>query len=149
MFQRWSLSPISGTDVVSDANDQDTWGCIQKFLHWPHGARTANDTALCHYAQLYCYFVSHSSGFCPITVCVASQWVFIVVTIYFVTDSVQKLLDTALCYMQTKRNVVKQSSIPKDTIRCFLALCDSDLKQSPIMPLTRMDIISTWNVKCI
>jgi hypothetical protein len=23
-------------------------GCIQKFLHWPPDARTANDTALCH-----------------------------------------------------------------------------------------------------
>jgi hypothetical protein len=23
-------------------------GCIQKFLDWPHGVRTANGTALCH-----------------------------------------------------------------------------------------------------
>jgi hypothetical protein len=27
-------------------------GCIQKFPDWPPGARTANDTALCHYVQL-------------------------------------------------------------------------------------------------
>jgi len=24
------------------------WGCIEKFPDWPPGARTANDTALCH-----------------------------------------------------------------------------------------------------
>jgi hypothetical protein len=33
-------------------------------------------------------------SFTAITICVASQWVFIVVNIYFVIDSVQKLLDT-------------------------------------------------------
>jgi hypothetical protein len=39
-------------------------GCTQKFPDWPPGVRTANDTALCHYVQLYCYFVSQSSEFC-------------------------------------------------------------------------------------
>jgi hypothetical protein len=39
-------------------------GCIQKFPDWPPGARTANVTALCHYMQLYRYFVSQSSEFC-------------------------------------------------------------------------------------
>jgi hypothetical protein len=39
-------------------------GCIQKFLDWPPGARTANGTALCHEVQLYCYSVSQSSEFC-------------------------------------------------------------------------------------
>jgi len=33
-------------------------GCIQKFPDWPPGERTANGTALCHYMQLYSYFVS-------------------------------------------------------------------------------------------
>jgi hypothetical protein len=33
-------------------------------------------------------------GFAAITLCVASQRVFIVVSIYFVTDSIWKLLDT-------------------------------------------------------
>jgi hypothetical protein len=42
--------------------------------------------------QLYCYFVSLLS-FAAMTLCVASR-VFIVVSIYFVTDSFQKLLDT-------------------------------------------------------
>jgi len=39
-------------------------GCIQKFPDWPSSARTANDTALCHYVQLYRYLVSQSSEFC-------------------------------------------------------------------------------------
>jgi hypothetical protein len=38
--------------------------CIQKFSDWPPGARTANGTALCHYVQLYRYFVSQSNEFC-------------------------------------------------------------------------------------
>jgi hypothetical protein len=33
-------------------------------------------------------------NFAAITLCVASQWVFIVVSVYFVIDSVRKLLDT-------------------------------------------------------
>jgi hypothetical protein len=69
-------------------------GCIQKFPDWPPGARTANGTALCHYVQLYRYFVSHSSEFCHHTLCVASQRVFIV-AVYFVIDSLRRLLDTA------------------------------------------------------
>jgi hypothetical protein len=44
--------------------------CIQKFPDWPSGARTANGTALCHYVQLYRYFVSQSSEFWP-----PIQWV--------------------------------------------------------------------------
>jgi hypothetical protein len=38
-------------------------GRIQKFPDWPPGARTANCTAVCHYVQLYRYFVSQSSKF--------------------------------------------------------------------------------------
>jgi hypothetical protein len=34
------------------------------FSDWPPGARNANGTALCHYVQLYLYFVSHSCEFC-------------------------------------------------------------------------------------
>jgi len=37
---------------------------IQKFPDWPPGARTANDTALCHKMQLYRSFVSQSTEFC-------------------------------------------------------------------------------------
>jgi hypothetical protein len=40
------------------------WRCIQKFLNWPPGARTANGIALCHQVQLYHYFMSQSSEFC-------------------------------------------------------------------------------------
>jgi hypothetical protein len=39
-------------------------GCIQKFPDWLPGARTTNGTALCHYVQLYHYFVNQSSEFC-------------------------------------------------------------------------------------
>jgi hypothetical protein len=39
-------------------------GCIQKFPDWPPGARTANGMALCHWVQLYRYFVSQSNEFC-------------------------------------------------------------------------------------
>jgi hypothetical protein len=42
----------------------DTQECIHKFPDWPPGARTANGTDLCHYVQLYRYFVSLSSEFC-------------------------------------------------------------------------------------
>jgi hypothetical protein len=38
--------------------------CNQKFPYWQRVARTANGTALCHYVQLYRYFVSHSIEFC-------------------------------------------------------------------------------------
>jgi hypothetical protein len=68
-------------------------GCIQKFPDWPPGARTANGTALCHYVQLYRYFVSQPSEFSTITLCVPSRRVFSVV-IYFHYDSIRKLLDT-------------------------------------------------------
>jgi hypothetical protein len=69
-------------------------GCIQKFPDWMPGARPANGTALCRWMQLYRYSVSQVSlvSFAAITLCVASQRMFIVV--YFVIDSVRKLLDT-------------------------------------------------------
>jgi hypothetical protein len=38
--------------------------CNQKFPGWPPGARTANGTALCHWMQLYRYFMSQSNEFC-------------------------------------------------------------------------------------
>jgi len=58
--------------------------CIQKFPGWPPGARTANGIIL--WASLV--------SFAYKTLCVASQRVFIVVSVYFVIDSVQILLDT-------------------------------------------------------
>jgi hypothetical protein len=42
---------------------------------------------------LYRYFVSQSSEFRTITLCVASQRVIPKVNVYFVIDSVRKLLD--------------------------------------------------------
>jgi len=46
--------------------------------------------------QLYRYFVSQYSQFSAIILCVASQQVFIVAVVYFIIDSVRKLLDTPL-----------------------------------------------------
>jgi len=46
--------------------------------------------------QFYRYFVSQSSEVCRLTLCVASQRVFVVVSVYFVIDSFRKLLDTSL-----------------------------------------------------
>jgi hypothetical protein len=42
-------------------------------------------------------------SFAAITLCVASQRVFIVVSVYFVIDSVRKLLDTLSCALETAR----------------------------------------------
>jgi hypothetical protein len=39
-------------------------GGILKFPDWPPGARTTNGKVLCHYVQLYRYFVSQSNEFC-------------------------------------------------------------------------------------
>jgi hypothetical protein len=36
---------------------------MQTFPDWPPVARTPNGTALCHYVQLYRYFVGQSSEF--------------------------------------------------------------------------------------
>jgi uncharacterized membrane protein len=62
---------------------------ISELAAW---GENCNGIALCHYVQLYPYLVSQSSKFAAITICVASQRVFVVV--YFVIDSVRKLLDT-------------------------------------------------------
>jgi len=67
--------------------------CIQKFPDWPPGAKTANITALSHYVQLYRYFVSQSSEFCP-----HNPLYYFSTSVHcckriFVIDSVRKLLD--------------------------------------------------------
>jgi hypothetical protein len=43
-------------------------------------------------------------SFAAITLCVASQRVFIVISVYLVIDSVRKLLDTPSCAVLTYRN---------------------------------------------
>jgi hypothetical protein len=65
-------------------------GCIQKFLHWPQMVQLSATRCNC-IAILWVSLVS----FAAITLCVASQRVFIVtVVVYFVIDSVRKLLNT-------------------------------------------------------
>jgi hypothetical protein len=75
-------------------------GCIHKFQDWPPGARTANGTAVTRCSCIAILWVSLVS-FAAVTLCVVSQRVFIVV-VYFVIDSVRKLLDTSsyVCWLQ-------------------------------------------------
>jgi hypothetical protein len=40
--------PRSNDHVHRSWNCRNLGGCIQMFPDWPPGARTANDTALCH-----------------------------------------------------------------------------------------------------
>jgi len=66
-------------------------GSIQKFPDWPPGAMVQLCTTRCRcIAILWASLVS----FATITLCLASRQVFIVVSVYFVIDSVRKLLDT-------------------------------------------------------
>jgi len=50
----------TGRSWYKDASNIHSWGlrgCIQKFPDWPPGARTENDTVLCHKVRLYPYSV--------------------------------------------------------------------------------------------
>jgi hypothetical protein len=51
-------------NTVHSVHRNDIRGCIRKFQDWPPGARTAKGTVLCHWVQLYRYFVSQSTEFC-------------------------------------------------------------------------------------
>jgi hypothetical protein len=74
-------------------------GSIQKFPDRPPEARNKNSTALCHYVHFCCYFMSQCCEFCCHNHFVASQQVFIFVSVYFVIESVRKLLDTPSCIL--------------------------------------------------
>jgi hypothetical protein len=98
-FNRWkSTGSVSDRDLKRRLSFQWCWyiskirGCIQKFPDWTPGARTANGTALCHYVQLYRYFVSQSSEFWrhnPLYCFSTSVYYYC----YFVIDWVRKFLD--------------------------------------------------------
>jgi hypothetical protein len=62
-------------------------GCIQNFPDWPPGERISNGTAHCHWVQLYRYFMVSLVSFAAITLCVASQRVFIIVVVVVVISS--------------------------------------------------------------
>jgi hypothetical protein len=68
-------------------------GCIQKFPDWPPRMRTANGTTLATRCSCIAILWVSVVSYTAITLCVASQRVFIV---YFIIDSVRKLLDTPL-----------------------------------------------------
>jgi hypothetical protein len=95
----------------------------KKFPDWPPGARTANGTVLC--LQSYHYFVSRSNEFCRHNLCVASQRVFIFVVVYFVMDSVRKLLDTP-SYLSVTLNkpvfLLPQKFTPQSKSLCWLSI---------------------------
>jgi hypothetical protein len=78
----------------------NTYQAISKFPNWPPGVRTANGTAFCSDTRCNCIAILSVSlvSFAAVTLCVASQGVFIVVSVYFIIDSVRKLLDK-LSYM--------------------------------------------------
>jgi len=67
----------------------------------------------CHYVHLYRYFASQSSELCRHSLCVASQLVFIVVSVYFVMDSVRKLLDTPSSYTDETHTTQNSRPVPK------------------------------------
>jgi hypothetical protein len=86
----WLVHHDLGHLLSESFSGMDIRRCIQKFPDWPPGARTANGTTVCHYVQLYRYLVSQSSEFCRHNpLCCFSTCV-----VYFVIDSVRKLLDT-------------------------------------------------------
>jgi hypothetical protein len=67
--------------------------CIQKFPDWPPEMRTANGIAVTRCSCIAILWVSLVI-FAAITLCVASQRVIPKVSVYFVIDSVRKILDT-------------------------------------------------------
>jgi hypothetical protein len=82
--------------------------CIQKLPDWPPGARTANGTTHCHLVQLYAILWVSLVSFAAVTLCVASQRMYIVVSLCFVIDSVWKLCDTPwyhyyVCYFVNRK----------------------------------------------
>jgi hypothetical protein len=72
-------------------------GCIQKFPDWLPGARTANGTALCHYMQLYHYFVTQSNEFCHNNPLKGTATSNTKVKLYFIIDSVHILCEDLNC----------------------------------------------------
>jgi hypothetical protein len=79
---------VSGGVTYESVSKSFQTGCLEQELQIVQLSATR-----CNYiAILWVNLVS----FAAITPCVASQWVFIVVSIYFIINSVQKLLDTLL-----------------------------------------------------
>jgi hypothetical protein len=108
-YQRCYLWRICWSTAVSNVR-----GCIQKFPDWPPGARELQMLQLsairCSYiAILWVSLVSFA-------LCVASQRVFIGAVVYFVIDSVLKLLDTPSCSAIKFWNIYEGAFVDKDEI---------------------------------
>jgi len=100
---------------------------MYEFLDWPDGMRTANGTALCQWVQLYHYFVGQSNEFCHHNAlcCFSTS-----VCVYFVIDSVRKLLDTPSYIRSYLPYSVGRSSVHH--LGTSHAFCDRNLvQQSP------------------
>jgi hypothetical protein len=74
---------VFNSPIIFDSGGGNLGGCIQKFPDWPPGARTVNGTAL--FTRCSCNAILSVSpvSFAAITLCVASQRVFIAVSVYF------------------------------------------------------------------
>jgi hypothetical protein len=80
------------------------WRCIQKF---PDG-RLERELQMIQPSATRCSYIAiwwvSLVSFSTITLYVAFQWVFIVIVVYFVIDSVRKLLDTPSTWYQYKHS---------------------------------------------
>jgi hypothetical protein len=78
------------TRDTRELNVLNARGCTQKFPDWPPGAKTANGTELsatrCSCIAILCVSLV---TFAAINLCVASQRVFIVISVYFFINSVR------------------------------------------------------------
>jgi hypothetical protein len=95
--------------------------CIQKFPDWPSGARTA--------ASCSCIAILRVSlvRFAAIILCAASQRLFIIVfVVYFVIDSVRKLLDTP-SYCSYPINLTRLWNVDNET-SCFKGTKRAEIK---------------------
>jgi len=117
-----------------------TRGCIQKFPDWPSGARTANETVLCHQEQFYRSFVSQSSEFCfHNSLCCFSTSVYCCKRI-FRSDSVRKLLDI-LSYF-TILNTLSSWRIPR--LQCMKTYFKSQPKYLKHQMINSLSPVTGW-----
>jgi hypothetical protein len=129
----WAVCRAMPLSVISyTASSNKLRGCIQKFPDWHPGASTANNTAVTSCSCIAILWVS-LVRFVAITLCVASQRVFIIIIIiiviiiivYFVIDSVRKLLVTPSYYSNLTQKTwtwiftaVKVSNLRSSDFKC-------------------------------
>jgi hypothetical protein len=123
----FALMPLSPRRSWSESIRE----CIQKFPDWPSGARTANGTTTTRCSCIAILWVNLVS-FAAITLCVASQWVFIVHVVYFIIDSVRKILDTPSYFIFVKsqdRYSARRPAIFTEVFRGFTPPLQANLEK--------------------